>query len=78
MNPQPFTRVILTRDIPEEGLRCGDVGTVVEIYDDSSGNAIGYELETFAANGETVTVASVPADAVRPATATDRLAARVG
>jgi hypothetical protein len=78
MNAQLFTRVILTRDVPEESLRGGDVGTVVEIYDDSNGNAIGYELETFAANGETLSVASVPADAVRQATSADRLAARVG
>ena len=78
MNARAFTRVVLTRDVPEEGLRSGDVGTVVEIYDDPSGNAIGYELEMFAANGETLTVASVPADAVRQPTAADRLAARVG
>ncbi len=78
MNSQLFTRVILTRDVPEEGLRAGDVGTIVEIYDDASGNASGYELELFAANGETLSVASVPADAVRQATSADRLAARVG
>jgi len=78
MNAQLFTRVILTRDVPDEGLRSGDVGTVVEIYDDSSGNAIGYEIETFSANGETLSVASVPSDAVRRATSSDRLAARVG
>lgn len=77
MNAQLFARVILTRDVPEEGLCSGDVGTVVEIYDDSSGNAIGYEIETFAANGATLSVASVPSDAVRQATSTDRLAARI-
>ncbi|MGA2620254.1 MAG: DUF4926 domain-containing protein [Thermoguttaceae bacterium] len=78
MRVQLFSRVVLTRDVPEEGLRTGDVGTVVEIYDDASGGAIGYELEMFAASGETLAVASVPADAVRPATSADRLAARAG
>ncbi len=78
MNAQPFTRVILTRDVSGEGLRSGDVGAIVEVYDDASGNAIGYEIETFAANGETLAVPSVPADAVRQATSADRLAARVG
>ena len=76
MISQPLSRVVLTRDVPEEGLRIGDVGTVVEIYDDASGNAIGYELEMFAANGETLAVASVPVGAARPATSADRLAAR--
>ncbi|MGA2069288.1 MAG: DUF4926 domain-containing protein [Thermoguttaceae bacterium] len=73
-----FSRVVLTRDVPGEGLRSGDVGTVVEIYDDASGSAVGYELEMFAASGETLAVASVPADAVRQATSADRLAARAG
>lgn len=78
MKAEPYSRVVLTRDVPEEGLRRGDIGTVVEIYDDPSGNPIGYELELFAANGRTLAVASVPADAVREATSADRLAARVG
>jgi hypothetical protein len=78
VNAQPFTRVILTQDIPEHALRGGDVGTGVETYADSSGTVVGYELEMFAASGETLTVASVPADAVRPATPADRLAARAG
>jgi hypothetical protein len=76
MKSQPLSRVVLTRDVPEEGLRSGDVGTVVGVYDDASGGALGYELELFAANGETLAVASVPADAVRQATSADRLAAR--
>ncbi len=78
MKVQPFTRVIMTRDIHDEGLCSGDVGTVVEIYNDSAGNVIGYELEMFAASGETLAVVSVPASAVRQATSADRLAARVG
>ncbi len=75
---QPFTRVVLTRDVPEERLRAGDVGTVVEVYDDASGNTVGYEIETFAVSGETFTVASVPTDAIRQVTSADRLAARAG
>ena len=78
MKTELFSRVVLTRDVLEEGLRTGDVGTVVEIYEDISGKATGYELELFAANGDTLAVASVPADVVRPAAHNDRLAARVG
>jgi hypothetical protein len=73
-----FSRVVLTRDIPEEGLCRGDVGTIVEKYSDSLGNVIGLELELFSANGSTLAVASVPVDAVRAPTAADRLATRAG
>ncbi len=78
MRAELFSRVVLTRDVTEEGLRRGDIGTVVEIHDGPSDGPLGYELELFAANGATLAVASVPADAVRQATSTDRLAARVG
>ncbi|MHB1036072.1 MAG: DUF4926 domain-containing protein [Pirellulales bacterium] len=72
-----YSRVVLARDLPEEGLRRGDVATIVEAYRDSSGEVIGYEVELFSANGETLAVASVPADAVRTPTLADRLTTRV-
>jgi hypothetical protein len=76
MSIELYQRVILTRDISGEGLRRGDVATVVESHRDPSGNVIGYELELFSASGETLAVASAPVDAVRNATTADRLAAR--
>lgn len=39
--------VVLTRDLPESGLRRGDVGAVVEVYDDA------YEVEFVTGSGET-------------------------
>lgn len=57
-----FDRVILSRDLPETSLRRGDVGTVVEIYDDGAG----FEIEFFALDGETISVETVPAEFVRP------------
>jgi hypothetical protein len=71
-----FSRVILTRDIPEESLRRGDVGTIVEEHRDASGDVVGFELEVFSASGDTLAVASVPANAVRQPTNADRLAIR--
>jgi hypothetical protein len=71
-----YSRVILTRDLPEEGLRRGDVVTLVEEHRDSGGDVIGYEAEVFSASGKTLAVASVPADAIRQPTPTDRLATR--
>ncbi|MCC6126770.1 MAG: DUF4926 domain-containing protein [Pirellulales bacterium] len=77
MNIILFQRVVVNRDLPEEDLCRGDVATVVEIHRDGNGNAIGYEVELFAADGRTLAVASVPVDAVRQPTPTDRLASRV-
>ncbi len=71
-----FTRVILTRDVPEENLCRGDVATVVEAHRDASDHVIGFEVELFSADGKTLAVASVPADAIRKPTAADRLATR--
>jgi hypothetical protein len=72
-----YHRVIVTRQIPEESLFPGDVGTVVEEYQDAEGRIAGYELELFSADGHTLAVSSVPADAVREATTADRLCSRL-
>ncbi len=54
--------VVLTRDLPEHGLRVGDVGTAVHVY----GNAAGYEVEFITATGKTVAVVTLAANAIRP------------
>jgi len=77
MNFELFTRVVLIRDVPEEDLCRGDVATIVEAHRDESGDMVGFEVELFSANGDTLAVASVPVDAVRKPTAADRLAIRV-
>ena len=53
---------------PKEGLRAGDVGVIVEHYPACADVPDGYELEVFAASGQTIAVVSVPASAVREAT----------
>jgi hypothetical protein len=69
--------VVLTRDLPEEGLRHGDVGVVIDIHRDAQGEkALGYTLETFTIDGESVDIVSVPADAVRATTERDIASAR--
>lgn len=77
MSVEPFERVVLLRDMPDDGLRAGDVGTIVERYPATGRTGEGFEIEFFAANGESVAVASVPANAVRPATERDVLSVRV-
>ena len=72
-----FQRAVLTQDIPEEGLRAGDVGVVVEHYPAKADVPEGYELEFFAASGQSVAVVSVPAAAVREAQPDEILSTRV-
>ncbi|MGE0826336.1 MAG: DUF4926 domain-containing protein [Candidatus Binatia bacterium] len=55
-------RVILTEDLPEHGLKAGDIGTVVLIHRGGEG----YEVEFVALDGETLAVTSVLASQVRP------------
>jgi hypothetical protein len=77
MTIELFQRVVLTRDLPGEGLRAGDVGVIVEHYPAKDDAPEGYEVEFFAAGGPTVAVVSVPAIAVREAQADEVLSARV-
>ena len=55
------SRVVLTDDVPSEGLRAGDVGTIVHVY--PSGKA--YEVEFFSLSGQTLAVATVDAGQLR-------------
>ncbi len=54
--------VVLTRDLPEHGLRPGDIGTVVLVHKDRAG----FEIEFCTLAGDTVAVVTLPAEAVRP------------
>ncbi len=72
-----YSRVIMVQRIADEDLFPGDVGTVVEEYCDAQGNIVGYELEIFSTDGDTLAVSSVSADAVREATLSDRLCSRM-
>ncbi len=63
-----YQRVVLTRDLLEEGFRAGDVGVIVEHYTARADLPEGYELEVFAATGQTIAVVCVPASAIREAT----------
>ena len=54
--------VVLTRNVPENDLSEGDVGTVVHRYEDGRG----YEVEFTTGEGRTVAVLTLAADEVRP------------
>lgn len=55
-------RIILTEDLPEHGLKTGDIGTVVLVHRAGEG----YEVEFVALDGETLAVTTVLASQVRP------------
>ena len=71
-----YNDVILTRDVPEEGLRAGDVGTVVDRHVVPGVAEEGYSLEFFDMTGNTVAVITLPASALRVPTPADRPAVR--
>jgi hypothetical protein len=55
-------RIVLKSDLPAEGLKAGDVGTVVHIYEDG----LAYEVEFTALDGDTAAVVTVERSQVRP------------
>lgn len=54
-------RIVLLKDVPDEGLKTGDVGTVVHIYRDGEA----FEVEFMTLDGGTVAVVTLPASSVR-------------
>jgi hypothetical protein len=71
MDFELYSDVVLLRDVPDENLYAGDVGTVVEQHK-VRGQETGYSVEFFDMLGQTVAVATLPASALRTPTHTDR------
>jgi len=63
--------VVLKRDLPEHGLRAGDLGAVVELY-----GTDGVEVEFVRASGQTQALATLKAADVRSVGDGDMLAVR--
>jgi len=56
-----YSRVALTVDLPAEGIRRGDVATIVEYHSaPAAGIEPGYSVEVFNAIGETLAVLTLP------------------
>jgi len=66
-----YKDAILTVDLPAEGLRAGDVGTVVERHQVPGVAEVGYSVEFFDMTGRTVAVVTVPASSLRVPTSSD-------
>lgn len=74
--PELYERVALVRDVPEHGLRRGDVATVVDVVPHPSGGADGFALEVTNALGESLQVVIMTESDIAPLTANEVFAVR--
>jgi hypothetical protein len=63
--------VVLDRDLPDHGLRRGDLGAVVEVYEPD-----GVDVEFVTASGRTAALVTLTARDVRPVADDDLVAVR--
>ena len=63
--------VVLARDLPQHGLRAGDLGAVVEVYEPD-----GLEVEFVTASGKTQALITLSVNDVRPVQENDLVAVR--
>ena len=63
--------VVLDRDLPQHGLRAGDLGAVVEVYEPD-----GLEVEFVTASGKTQALVTLNINDVRPVQENDLVAVR--
>lgn len=61
-----FTRVALTEDVPEHGLRRGDIVTIVELLPATAHHSAGYVVEVFSVTGQTLDVVGLLEAQVMP------------
>jgi hypothetical protein len=59
--------IVLLQDLPEDGLKAGDIGTVVHVHQGGAG----YEVEFITLAGETVAVVTLLPSQLRPITRRD-------
>ena len=71
MTYQLLETIVLVRDLPEHGLRKGDLGAIVEIYEPD-----GFEVEFVTASGRTAALLTLSARDVRPVAADDLVSVR--
>jgi hypothetical protein len=71
MRVRELEAVVLTRDLPENGLRRGDLGAVVAVYPPD-----GLEVEFVSASGTTEALVTLRDGDVRPVTDRDLIAVR--
>ena len=76
MNFPLYSDVILLRDLPDEGLSVGDIGTVIDQHD-VAGLEMGYSVEFFDMLGNTVAIVTLPMSCFRLPSSADRPTVRL-
>ena len=71
-----YKEAVLTHDLPDHHLRRGDVVVIVDHHVARDG-VEGYSIEVFNANGDTIAMATVPADYLELLRSDEILCARV-
>ncbi|HIK19016.1 MAG TPA: DUF4926 domain-containing protein [Leptolyngbyaceae cyanobacterium M33_DOE_097] len=71
-----YKEVALTRDIPEDQLKAGDIAVLIDFVPHPDGGEQGCILEVFNAVGETIAVVTVPISAVKALQSNQVLAVR--
>lgn len=77
MTLELYQQVALLQDLPELGLKRGDVALLIDEVAHPDEGEDGYILEVFNALGETIAVVTVPQSAVAALRADEVLAVRV-
>jgi hypothetical protein len=73
MRLELYKEAAFARDVPERGIKKGDVATVIDYYDNPEP---GYGLEVFDALGHTVDVLTVPESYLEPIHEGERIQVR--
>lgn len=68
---QLLDTVVLSADIPEKRLRCGDVGAIVEVYAKDH-----YDVEFVTGDGQTLALITLPGSQLHPMGPSEILAVR--
>jgi hypothetical protein len=71
MNVRTLDTVVLKKDLPEHGLRAGDLGAVVEVYEPD-----GLEVEFVTASGRTQALVTLQEDDIRSVSDEDMISVR--
>jgi len=71
MRYRALDTIVLERDLPDRGLRRGDLGAVVEVYEPD-----GLEVEFITASGRTAALVTLNARDVRPVADDDLVSVR--
>jgi len=76
MSLELYQRIALSRDLPEEGLKRGDIAYLLDYVPHPQGGEQGCVLEVFNAVGESISVLTVPESAIQPLRPDEVLSAR--